>query len=190
MTLFTQEWYDEILKWDPKEWGNTEKLMVPAEHMWTPDVALGNRPAKLHFCSFVKCSMFEKENHLSDVTVLSFQVAWKRIIVTESNFLLLFSDSADWLFSAEQQTYMLVALWYNGRAQWSSGGVYKVFCNMDNTYFPFDTHICFFKFETWRNTGYLFCTCRRYLYNGQQKHWIYLEMNITEWSAWHFQILK
>ena len=40
---FDQEWHDELLKWDPKDFGGIEKLQIPCDKLWLPDIVLYNR---------------------------------------------------------------------------------------------------------------------------------------------------
>ncbi|CAK9299887.1 unnamed protein product [Gordionus sp. m RMFG-2023] len=37
-----QEWFDYKLVWDPKEYGGVEKLHIPSEKIWLPDIVLYN----------------------------------------------------------------------------------------------------------------------------------------------------
>nr|ALB27749.1 nicotinic acetylcholine receptor alpha 4 subunit [Rhopalosiphum padi] len=37
-----QKWFDCNLKWDPKEYGGLDKLYVPSDHIWLPDIVLFN----------------------------------------------------------------------------------------------------------------------------------------------------
>ena len=48
---FDQEWQDELLKWDPKDFGGIEKLLIPCDKLWLPDIVLYNR---WHIAFFVK----------------------------------------------------------------------------------------------------------------------------------------
>lgn len=43
-----QKWYDEFLKWNPKNFSNLEKIVVPANNIWTPDVVLLNSAKDLY----------------------------------------------------------------------------------------------------------------------------------------------
>ncbi|CAG0890935.1 unnamed protein product [Darwinula stevensoni] len=36
-------WKDAYLKWDTKDYGGIEQIMVPYASIWTPDIILGNR---------------------------------------------------------------------------------------------------------------------------------------------------
>ena len=38
-----QEWHDEKLTWDPKDFGGLETLRMPSHLLWKPDVVLYNR---------------------------------------------------------------------------------------------------------------------------------------------------
>ncbi len=125
------------------EWGNTEILLVPPHLIWTPDIVLTNRSVGR------KRKPFEKKVFLATCC------SWAEIIKKKT--CCDFFASADWLFSDEQQHHMLVALWPDGKIQWSLGGVNKVFCDLDNTFFPFDTHVCWLKFENWRSRGKTIC---------------------------------
>jgi len=40
-----QEWNDYKLKWDPGEYGGVQKLHVPADEIWLPDIVLYNKYA-------------------------------------------------------------------------------------------------------------------------------------------------
>lgn len=37
-----QKWVDYKLRWDPADYGGVEKLYVPSEHIWLPDIVLFN----------------------------------------------------------------------------------------------------------------------------------------------------
>jgi len=39
---FDQEWHDELLKWNPQEFGGIEKLQIPCDKLWLPDIVLYN----------------------------------------------------------------------------------------------------------------------------------------------------
>lgn len=43
VVLFSQEWYDYKLKWNPDEYGGVDTLHVPSEHIWLPDIVLYNK---------------------------------------------------------------------------------------------------------------------------------------------------
>ena len=47
---FDQEWQDELLKWDPKDFGGIEKLLIPCDKLWLPDIVLYNRWHIALFC--------------------------------------------------------------------------------------------------------------------------------------------
>ncbi len=40
--LFSQQWTDEILTWDPEEFGGITDLRLPPYVTWTPDIVLYN----------------------------------------------------------------------------------------------------------------------------------------------------
>ena len=40
---FDHEWYDELLKWDPNEFGGIVSLQIPCDKIWLPDIVLYNR---------------------------------------------------------------------------------------------------------------------------------------------------
>ena len=44
-----QEWKDELLTWNPKEFNGITKLLVPCEKLWLPDIVLYNRYISVHF---------------------------------------------------------------------------------------------------------------------------------------------
>ena len=37
-----QVWNDERLKWNPKEFGNMEKIQLPGDKLWKPELVLYN----------------------------------------------------------------------------------------------------------------------------------------------------
>ena len=41
--LVTQKWVDYKLRWNPEEYGGVDKLYVPSEHIWLPDIVLFNK---------------------------------------------------------------------------------------------------------------------------------------------------
>lgn len=38
-----KEWYDYNLKWSPAEYGGVDRLYVPSELIWLPDIVLYNK---------------------------------------------------------------------------------------------------------------------------------------------------
>ena len=38
-----QLWYDELLHWDPDEYDNVTVLVLPANDIWLPEIAMLNR---------------------------------------------------------------------------------------------------------------------------------------------------
>ena len=40
---FDHEWDDDLLKWDPADFGGIEKLQIPCDKLWLPDIVLYNR---------------------------------------------------------------------------------------------------------------------------------------------------
>ena len=38
-----QEWYDELLKWDPMDYGNITHIRIPCDEIWLPDIVLYNK---------------------------------------------------------------------------------------------------------------------------------------------------
>ena len=44
---FLQEWYDDKLRWDPREYGGVGEIYVPSEIIWLPDIILYNKWEKL-----------------------------------------------------------------------------------------------------------------------------------------------
>lgn len=42
-TLQHQEWYDHNLRWYPNEYGGVDRLYVPSELIWLPDIVLYNK---------------------------------------------------------------------------------------------------------------------------------------------------
>ena len=38
-----QRWNDEILSWDPDEYGAVDVIRLPGEKIWTPDIILYNK---------------------------------------------------------------------------------------------------------------------------------------------------
>ena len=39
----SKRWQDEILQWDPKEFGDVDMIRIPADKIWTPDIVLYNK---------------------------------------------------------------------------------------------------------------------------------------------------
>ena len=52
-----QQWYDYKLTWTPQEYGGVERLYVPSDEIWLPDIVLYNR--------------WEGEKLYNDVTITS-----------------------------------------------------------------------------------------------------------------------
>ena len=40
---FPQEWTDEVLQWDPEDYGGHNVLVLPAEEIWVPDLYIFNK---------------------------------------------------------------------------------------------------------------------------------------------------
>ena len=38
-----QEWWDELLTWDPAEYGNITQIRIPCDEIWLPDIVLYNK---------------------------------------------------------------------------------------------------------------------------------------------------
>jgi len=39
----TQEWIDHYLRWDVEDYGGVDRLYIPAEEIWKPDIVLYNK---------------------------------------------------------------------------------------------------------------------------------------------------
>lgn len=39
----SQEWKDELLTWDPNEFGGLKIMRMPCERIWLPDIVLYNK---------------------------------------------------------------------------------------------------------------------------------------------------
>ncbi|KAL8616702.1 hypothetical protein ACOMHN_031684 [Nucella lapillus] len=44
LELTVDEWQDERLTWDPKDFNGLSILRIPCEKIWLPDIVLYNRP--------------------------------------------------------------------------------------------------------------------------------------------------
>ncbi len=38
-----QEWHDELLTWDPSEFGGITRVRIPCDKIWLPDIVLYNK---------------------------------------------------------------------------------------------------------------------------------------------------
>ena len=38
-----QEWRDELLVWDPKDFGGIDRIRIPCDRIWLPDIVLYNK---------------------------------------------------------------------------------------------------------------------------------------------------
>ncbi|XP_019613459.1 PREDICTED: neuronal acetylcholine receptor subunit alpha-4-like [Branchiostoma belcheri] len=56
-------------------------------------------------------------------------------------------NNADGKF--EVSSFTKATLFYNGTVVWTPAGIYKSYCYIDVTYFPFDRQNCSMKFGTW-----------------------------------------
>lgn len=50
-----QEWHDPMLTWKPDLYGGLDRIYVPSEMIWTPDIVLYNKsvfhlPTRRHLC--------------------------------------------------------------------------------------------------------------------------------------------
>ena len=43
LTRSLQEWTDYKLLWNPQEYGGVDRLYVPSEEIWLPDIVLYNK---------------------------------------------------------------------------------------------------------------------------------------------------
>ena len=63
------------------------------------------------------------------------------------------NSAQDALYIDEWYKLFKVKIFSDGRILWSPGGVFIADCDIDIALYPFDTQICFFKFENWIYTG-------------------------------------
>ncbi|UYV77418.1 K02A2.6-like [Cordylochernes scorpioides] len=69
-----KEWYDDFLKWDPKDFGNLSKIRVPCEKLWLPDIVLYNRNDNKgsSFRSLdAACYCYSRHRHIVAATLLT-----------------------------------------------------------------------------------------------------------------------
>ena len=59
----------------------------------------------------------------------------------------------DVLYVDEWYKLFKVKIFSDGHIMWSPGGVFTADCDIDVTLYPFDTQICYFKFENWIYSG-------------------------------------
>ncbi len=52
-----------------------------------------------------------------------------------------FSFSADKVYDEDHFRYFRVSVKSSGQAMWHPGGIYKISCPLDVTYFPFDSQV-------------------------------------------------
>ncbi len=38
-----QEWHDELLTWNPDDFGGITRVRIPCDKIWLPDIVLYNR---------------------------------------------------------------------------------------------------------------------------------------------------
>lgn len=38
-----QEWNDELLRWNPEDFGGIEEIRIPCDKIWLPDIVLYNK---------------------------------------------------------------------------------------------------------------------------------------------------
>jgi len=43
----TQEWIDHYLRWNVEDYGGVDRLYIPAEEIWKPDIVLYNKYVRL-----------------------------------------------------------------------------------------------------------------------------------------------
>lgn len=41
--IYLQEWVDEFMQWDPKDFNNISTLRIPCHKLWLPDIVLYNK---------------------------------------------------------------------------------------------------------------------------------------------------
>ncbi|KAG8444309.1 hypothetical protein GDO86_002313 [Hymenochirus boettgeri] len=98
-----QQWVDVNLKWDPAHYGGIQRLRIPSNDVWSPDLVLYN--------------------------------------------------NADGDFAIAKETNVLLE--YNGKITWTPPAIFKSYCEIIVTYFPFDQQNCSMKLGTWTYDGSL-----------------------------------
>lgn len=65
----TQEWKDELLTWDPSDFGGLKIIRMPCERIWLPDIVLYNKWTILYYSNVHKfCEqMFTLCGHCSEL---------------------------------------------------------------------------------------------------------------------------
>lgn len=43
MEFLFQAWNDQVLRWDPDQFGGVTHIRLPASEIWTPDIVLYNK---------------------------------------------------------------------------------------------------------------------------------------------------
>ena len=38
-----QQWTDELLRWNPRDYGGVDNVRLPPDKIWTPDIILYNK---------------------------------------------------------------------------------------------------------------------------------------------------
>lgn len=111
-----QEWTDHKLKWEPSEYGGIKEMNVPAEQIWLPDIVLYNRWVTLFARYLIRC--------------------WNPTLTT--------GISAEGYFSVSIMTKAKVR--FDGHVSWNPPAIFRSSCQIDITFFPFDSQNCHLKF--------------------------------------------
>ncbi|CAG0898234.1 unnamed protein product [Darwinula stevensoni] len=115
-------WKDAYLKWDTKDYGGIEQIMVPYASIWTPDIILGNRyynfqslrnPVSATFLLCASGCKFVSTNYA------------ERLLTTNA------------IVSSTGEVALLTA------------ANFRSTCDVDVSSFPFDIQNCTMRFGSW-----------------------------------------
>lgn len=121
-----QEWQDYKLTWNPAEYGGVERVYVPSEAIWIPDIVLYNK------------WVFSKKKNFFCFTSVEKSFFW-------------YTVSADGNYEATSLTK--AALRSDGTVVWEPPAIYKSSCLINVEYFPFDEQQCSLIFGSWTYDG-------------------------------------
>ncbi|ELT89403.1 hypothetical protein CAPTEDRAFT_123138, partial [Capitella teleta] len=91
------EWSDERLRWDPSDYNEIKDVVVRADRIWIPELAIIN--------------------------------------------------GADAMIQEFEKIRVLIS--HDGKVHWEPGGVFMTTCDIDITFFPFDTQACPIEIGAW-----------------------------------------
>lgn len=131
-----QEWTDDRLVWDPEKFGNLTDIIVKADKLWLPELALMNGYV-------VRAADQSTRDHKTQLSSCSKTPNYRVNIKHRSGP----HDCSHWFVSCRADELMhdyeriRVLLKSDGSIHWEPGGIFRTTCDIDITFFPFDAQV-------------------------------------------------